>query len=898
MYGTIKPTLWTAVMALLLAGALLIPAISSAENAAWVFEAPDTTITYTSTLQDLIDTGSALTGASTITIATRAQGRTYARAIRIASTAATMNEVDLGQLHAVIYTHDPKADSVVRITVDAPLGKVAGSVTLPLDLVPGRRALSFRPGAVTGEFKGANLDLDAFSGALPIGATSGKATVKLVLGGSTKAVSADMRVSVRKLGWNGADFGDIVASWEHKNHRSSVNVRFGHPTRPTGRFVGNFPIKLSLSPVAAKWDDAGPFDVDFELNGIDRKELASVFKLPKRVGFEANLTVKAKGTLFGFDMTAGLNGHINHGSGWTKLTINAKVGRSVQSLKAQLGDGLAELMVKTSIPLVSLKEGLDGVRNATIKGQLSLAVPLHHLEAYLPRAVSEPTGDIVGQVRITGSVGSPIFNGHIDASDAEATLGMANRRLSDVQFKVEIAKNDFVIKELSGVSTGKASASGRFKLNTEVPPKSADSGLWDSWHLMGSAAMKLERFPVVVEGFPVSLVDATVDVTAEIEKGVSALDVIVRDGAVTITEEELPNTASVPHNGLVSIGATEDGSRNGSTSPLAGKGRLVLKATLQTPVSVKGKTVDLKLSGALQLDRKGTRAEVTGGFDIAPGGRFDLFENEFDITGGKVTLTEGLVGAGNADPRPAGEAVALQPTLSLVARAKVIDTSVLVKLRGPMAKQELVLVSVPALPEYQIMTLLIIGRVDTVDGRSGSVRRQIANLVRRYHNPGLKAQLFAKMGVDKLGLKFGSGIGSPILNVGKQINRQLFLETVYHHNAPPDVNQYEVHVEYQVASKWKLDTILGDKGEGRFGVFWGTTYGGPDAPAPPDENWGLGEVPRHQEDADKDGVANSFDGCRESPEDKDGFEDADGCPEKDNDGDRIVDSKDAAPNEA
>ncbi len=57
----------------------------------------------------------------------------------------------------------------------------------------------------------------------------------------------------------------------------------------------------------------------------------------------------------------------------------------------------------------------------------------------------------------------------------------------------------------------------------------------------------------------------------------------------------------------------------------------------------------------------------------------------------------------------------------------------------------------------------------------------------------------------------------------------------------------------------------------------------------------LGWAPR-EHDMDHDGVKDDLDGCREIPEDKDGFEDSDGCPEIDNDDDGIIDKEDACPN--
>ncbi|HEY1548917.1 MAG TPA: choice-of-anchor D domain-containing protein [Kofleriaceae bacterium] len=58
------------------------------------------------------------------------------------------------------------------------------------------------------------------------------------------------------------------------------------------------------------------------------------------------------------------------------------------------------------------------------------------------------------------------------------------------------------------------------------------------------------------------------------------------------------------------------------------------------------------------------------------------------------------------------------------------------------------------------------------------------------------------------------------------------------------------------------------------------------------------QVARSIGDADHDGIPDDVDRCPNEPEDKDGFQDADGCPDPDNDGDGIPDAKDKCPNEA
>ncbi len=59
---------------------------------------------------------------------------------------------------------------------------------------------------------------------------------------------------------------------------------------------------------------------------------------------------------------------------------------------------------------------------------------------------------------------------------------------------------------------------------------------------------------------------------------------------------------------------------------------------------------------------------------------------------------------------------------------------------------------------------------------------------------------------------------------------------------------------------------------------------------------GLGWAPRAL-DADSDGISDEKDGCTELAEDRDGFEDGDGCPDFDNDGDGVADGDDRCPGE-
>jgi OmpA-OmpF porin, OOP family len=62
-------------------------------------------------------------------------------------------------------------------------------------------------------------------------------------------------------------------------------------------------------------------------------------------------------------------------------------------------------------------------------------------------------------------------------------------------------------------------------------------------------------------------------------------------------------------------------------------------------------------------------------------------------------------------------------------------------------------------------------------------------------------------------------------------------------------------------------------------------------------NMALRCAPRAPGDRDHDGILDNVDKCPDDPEDKDGFEDEDGCPDLDNDKDGIPDKTDKCPNE-
>ncbi len=112
-----------------------------------------------------------------------------------------------------------------------------------------------------------------------------------------------------------------------------------------------------------------------------------------------------------------------------------------------------------------------------------------------------------------------------------------------------------------------------------------------------------------------------------------------------------------------------------------------------------------------------------------------------------------------------------------------------------------------------------------------------------------------------------------------------------------DTIEYLVGVHYQLERRFNLGAAVGrglDSGLGAPAFFGAVTL----AFVPMARTQlPIGTVVHEPHDSDGDGIDDSVDKCPNEPEDKDGFQDQDGCPDLDNDNDGIPDAQDKCPNE-
>lgn len=822
---------------------MLLPGVGFGQTQQQAEGQQDTQASYKIGLNSLFDWIEGYTGTATVKLNAWAFGEKLT--LEATSEDAAFRGLSLGNVKVTIDFAADDEPSNIQIVLDGPAAELTADLQANIHLNEATGSLTVPKGPISGLIQAEIKDLASLNQAFPKLFFMGQATVTVEISGTMNDPILHVKALGKDIHWRGHDVGQVNFTWDQADDLGDFKVLVGENADPTATASLKLPLHLDLQRPSITWLDDKPLKLHIDAKNLTADRFRPVWSAPSGADFLVNQAIDGQGSLDKLQIQGEADGKYFTQNDESPLKVSFKVEPDSQNYLLSIGDGDLTARVTSAINLKRMHRHQEVPVDAKLTGSASINLPFQLAAPFL-KIFYQPRGRLLGQVTLEGTLGSPLLNGTIETNDAIATFLPLNRTVDDLDVAVEFAGNKLSITKASASSAkGLLTATG--SASFVATPSDHRGAIWSAWSMQGAAQIDAKRFPVVQPGVPVAKADAKIAIDFSAAPGEFLTKMVITKGRLDFTGEKVPDATPIP----------SDPGVKGKTvlkpSFFAGDGHLVLDVEIKDPLPIAGRGLDLSIGGRLVLDRDGPDVDVTGGFDILPGGFLSLFDNRFDIRFGRLTLAGGCANQPNKAVETA-EVLAdadlppvvrpLDPMIYLVARSKVVETHVMVKIQGKASKPELVLRSVPSLPPYQILTLLITGRVDVVDDQGGKVRREAAKLVDRFHNPNLKRQLFDLIGVDNLGLGFGSSASQPIVTVGKQINRQLYIETVYHHNAPPGENMVQGNVQYRLSHAWKLDTIFGNAGEGGIGAFWSTRFGGPPAPPAPDEDWGLESMPQ------------------------------------------------------
>lgn len=470
--------------------------------------------------------------------------------------------------------------------------------------------------------------------------------------------------------------------------QADANASLSEPVRITfaDDNIGIEPLRMRVGngSLSLSGDAGDEIDLDIEATALPL-DIANAIRpelgLAGTVDGSASVTGTREQPRLRFDARArGVTAAAIREAGLSSLSVNASGqtadGRLSLSAEASSAEGLRAVASGT-VPLP------DGPYDLRVEGQAPLSLADRFIEARGARSAGTATFDLT----VAGPRADPVFDGRFSVRNGQFFDPQASIRLVDISVDGEISAAEvrLVSAQARLADGGRVTASGQIALESDYPA----------------------NLEIVLAGARYRQADL---LSATLDGRLNLTGQLLRDpvlaGTITIAEAEIV----VPENfggGAADldvqhvsptppVAATLDRARGRSkvATPTARPSVARLDITIAAPrrLFVRGRGLDAELGGSIQV-----RGPVN---DIQPVGAFQLIRGRLSILGERIVFDEGavqLVGS-------------LDPVLRFVATAGRSDITVAITVTGRASNPEIALSSQPALPQDEILALLIFNR--------------------------------------------------------------------------------------------------------------------------------------------------------------------------------------------
>lgn len=729
----------------------------------------------------------------------------------------------LGKLRLDTRLHEKHASVDLKLNGEvAKLVRIHAEVPLRVELAQGKFVwLKDDAHLVDADVRGVDL-----AGLKKLGVTAaweGDVEVTAKLRGSASKPEFNVHTYIKEIVWKGRRVGTVKADVDYATNqvKLGVDAQLG---RGTVKVRGTAPVAMDLGAGAVKWDENGQHDIEVRVEQLDRTMLAPLGRVPEEALLELSMIARAKGNLADFAASLEAHGQMGHKLiGGAPLHITADIKPKAQSLKFSLGPhnwaGEIKVEVHSKADILALVR--KTAKADDIPFTASMRAPkfdTRFAQAFVPRELYDINGELRAFVDAKGTVGAPEVRGELHLRRGSISVLQMQQRIRKIELDVKANGRTIVVEKLTAESgKGRLNATARVELPLGGGMK------------LGSE-VQLRDFPLVRPGLPQMQVTTHVKANVvsdnegtDVKLGIGGTKVYVT-GYTVDPPKQIPQSAAVTFkDDKLRIGVATDEGPDGEVSaenevkePKAEKAtakKFAINIKLTDPVDIRGPGTEMLWEGAVSATRDGDKREVTGKLR-AKEGRLDLLGNRFRIRSGEVTLPE--------------DEDTVDPFIHVVATTSTVVAEVTATFKGRITRPELIFSSEPAMSQSQILTLLLTGSPEANEADESRVLAQAAALLATFQNPALSSFLSSRLGIDHVGLSFGDDVNQPILSVGKNLTKNIYVETAYKVNADPRrSNKVEARVEYQFAPRWTVETFFGDAAVGGLDVFWRKIFGQP-----------------------------------------------------------------------
>lgn len=679
------------------------------------------------------------------------------------------------------------------------------------------------------------LDIDALKltgyaqtkGSPPMGGTL---DADVTLRGTGRKPVVKARIRGDDLAFRDYVIGDLEVDANADTQRATLGLTWNQDQDSRLTLTAEAP--LDIDPVAQRfeWRQDAEHTVDLDFTGLDRALVSQFAPLTDGVDPDLDLKVDVKGTLQDFEATIGIDGDVGLPTGG-RAVVRGRIALDPRTQSVRIQSPLdgedVDVDIKTEAPIAGLVDGSAEIGAIAYDAKIQIpGLDIAPLAPVLPISLYGPKGFAFLDLRGKGTVAEPSVEGSLGLKDAELTIVDLNQRLEHINLVANIAPTGVVIETLRAKSGGGTLVgSGKLDLVGKDLPE-------DPRRANGNVKIEMDRWPIVRPGIPRGLIATRIYTNLTATPRETRVEVAIHDTQVRLIGSNVPAPKAIPENenlvfteppppagmddAQVADADGEDpdapepvGDLPGPTQP---PGRLAIVVELADPLEIRGQGIAMSWDGKIAVTQDGAESTVQGAIQSTEGG-FALIGRDFRITDGKVYL-----------PRAGG-----MPYIDVTATTDVDEYTITTTIRGNVERPSLDFKSEPPLPDYQILTVLVTGAPESGNDDDVNVQREAASLLAAFQSAAIEDALNDRLGIDRVGIEFGESVDEPILTVGKRITPNLYVETVYHHNAPEDENTTEARVRYRISKAWSVESAYGDAGVGSLDLFWIKHFGGTSA---------------------------------------------------------------------
>jgi translocation and assembly module TamB len=452
------------------------------------------------------------------------------------------------------------------------------------------------------------------------------------------------------------------------------------------------------------------------------------------------------------------SGRIDHskiGSGF--ITLNAN--RSAISGEVGLESGEVGTIRGTLVA----QRTADNWQAMPVQGELHAHTDqLGLVTLYVPD-IDRASGHLDGDMKIAGTLGTPLVDGNLKISDGEIDYYQVNMGLRQLAFDARLTDNGVDFKGATRIGSGIANATGRLEWRNSLP----------------YGKVNVEGTNLRVTDVP----EAQIDASPKLEFNINGRRI------------EVVGTVKVPYAKIVPADLT-GAVRSSSDEVIVGREETDPSRRFEVM-----STITLSLADHVNIDTTGLTGRLAGNITVRSGydevtsatgelnieqGKYSAYARKLDIQRGRLIFTGGPIG---------------NPGIDIRAIKEFPDVIAGVNVRGTLLQPRLSFFSDPSLTQSQIVSLILAGgSLETAQNRQAGA----GNEMLAQGGAILAQQLGSHVGIEDVSLE-SDLTNETSLVLGRYLSPRLYVS--YGIALTEQLNVLKLR--YSLGDRWTIKTEVG-----------------------------------------------------------------------------------------